>query len=75
MPVPVDMQHVPTIIEKRYVKLIDQIARRERVSRSRAVRDLIIETLTRRFSLSDRFLEETEESPENQPADIAATTN
>jgi metal-responsive CopG/Arc/MetJ family transcriptional regulator len=69
MPVPVDMQHVPTIIEKRYVALIDQIARRERVSRSRAVRDLIIEALSQRFSLSDRFSEETETMSENQPAD------
>lgn len=73
MPVPADMQHVPTIIEKRYVALIDQIAQRERVSRSRAVRDLLIEVLTQRFSLPDRFLEEIKESSENQPTDIAST--
>lgn len=66
MPVPSDMQHVPTIIEKRYVVLIDRIARADRVSRSRAIRDLVIEALGRRFSLSDSFSEETKETSENQ---------
>lgn len=69
MPVPADMQHVPTIIEKRYVALIDQIAQRERVSRSRAVRDLLIEVLAQRFSLPDGFSEETNVTPEKQPTD------
>lgn len=71
MPVPADMQHVPTIIEKRYVALIDRVARAERVSRSRAVRDLLIEALERRFSLSDSFLEETNNAEEN-PESVAA---
>lgn len=71
MPVPVDMQHVPTIIERRYVALVDQVAQAERISRSRAIRDLVIEALTRRFSLSDSFLEE-----QNVPSEpIAASTN
>lgn len=66
MPVPSDMQHVPTIIEKRYVKLIDKVAQADRVSRSRAIRDLVIEALSRRFSLSDGFSEETNKASENQ---------
>lgn len=72
MPVPPDMQHVPTIIEKRYVALVDRVARSERISRSRAIRDLVIEALNRRFSLSDGFSEETSDTPENLPTDIAA---
>lgn len=71
MPVPSDMQHVPTIIEKRYVRLVDQVARAERISRSRAIRDLVIEALGRRFSLPESFLEETNESLETHP-DVAA---
>lgn len=67
MPVPADMQHVPTIIEKHYVALIDRVARADRVSRSRAVRDLLIEALGRRFSLSESFLQETNGDTEKQP--------
>lgn len=71
MPVPADMQHVPTIIERRYVALIDRVARADRVSRSRAVRDLLIEALERRFSLSDCLLKEPDPSIENQPEPAA----
>jgi metal-responsive CopG/Arc/MetJ family transcriptional regulator len=71
MAVPSDMQHVPTIIEKHYVELVDRIARAERISRSRAVRDLVIEALNRRFSLSESFSEETNGATENPKSVIA----
>lgn len=67
MPIPADMQPVPMIIEKRYVTLIDQVAQTQRVSRSRAVRDLVIEALGRRFSLPDGFLEEPKELEKSTP--------
>lgn len=60
MAIPDDKEHVSAIIEKRYVRLINQFADHTRVSKSRAVRDLVIDALHRRFSLPDGFLEDTE---------------
>jgi hypothetical protein len=66
MAIPADMQHVPTIIEKRYVALVDKIAQKQRISRSRAMRNLVIEALDKHFFSADCFLQETKESQEKQ---------
>lgn len=64
---PEDMHVVQVVIEKDYTKLIDELAARDRVSRSRAMRNLIIEALKAQHPLRDLSVARTE-----QPTEIAA---
>ena len=73
MPIPADMEQVPVIIETKYVEMIDGITKelraakrtdRARISRSRTVRNLIIEALRCRGIVQD--------TNDSQEQDIAA---
>lgn len=72
MPLPADMQDVGTAIEKHFVSALDEFARSRRISRSRAVRDLVIEGLERHFILPASSPEETRKCYKEQVTDKAA---